>query len=671
MSDNIPELETYFMLQEQRDSLIQMADSATTANALYTKAIATADEKIAALEASEIIQKQLGALVLPLQTAISENEVQLAALQPAVELGLLSLDDITEQHTSFKISVAERIQSDPRLAIAWRVFNKVAVSETVEYTPSDDTPEEITALADKPEEAETPKQAIKITRRGNGIMIGAGGKLIRLSGARSNAHRDYSEERAAVLKTLVQAQGKQLSANELWDTTFPGTPFDRITLAQVKRWLDSITYRRKPVVVHNGKRGNASRYGITDFDITYTEESVVRASSLNPAAVEADITVGSTKENELLPVAASTPLLSGPHVPSKHREKKVQAEQLRCKFPLDLLESSMIASFLYVNRNVFESLSIPPIDEAISNNLNNHTTQEQYVIAMQQYGDIQTLRSVALAKIEKFFEDDDLVLDTLELMSDRDHRYPLFTYLMDIDGEDRWGLFDKLAQASRVTDYAVDAGRRASYAIHPDSVHTKLVLPDRTELSGYTSKEASSSAHTAAVHYKHDIDTPIDELQPTLSDTLEAASPQDTNVEAEQATVDLQSWTEDIPDQSNELDVTSDSALDIRADFERELRSTLQNALELVRQFSLDGAFAAPVMAVFNGIKKTTIKNASENGHISRNDNRILHVRDILILHTIELHKQAFSVQRSKTKPDRKLILATIDSVLAEYRSDR
>jgi hypothetical protein len=141
-----------------------------------------------------------------------------------------------------------------------------------------------------PTDPETKKTKVRIYLLSDN-QLKIGNRAIKASAKHAETHKDYSEERIKVLKVLIANQGRLFDSRELWNEAFPNEQFNQRALAQIKVWLDKfITHRGAPVIYHNGKRGLASRYGITRFDVELIEPGK-KTKTNEPATAKAEKSV--------------------------------------------------------------------------------------------------------------------------------------------------------------------------------------------------------------------------------------------------------------------------------------------------------------------------------------------------------------------------------------------
>jgi len=295
----------------------------------------------------------------------------------------------------------------------------------------------------------TPRD-IQITIQGDGVQIGKQGKFVRLSGAHSKDQTDYSVLRKTLLKTLIEKQGDYMSVDELWSESFPGVEFDRDSMRQFKMWADGLTFRGRPIIVHNGKRGSSSAYGILSFNVSLSE--VTKAAKQKPAEEYLPEVVSEKLITQDRQHTYSTPEdIKRPEAPAPETAPEVH-------FPLGLTESYILAETLAYLDSICKRHGIPIIDERIVQELSKQTTTKD-VLAVTAKRDIEDVRGEIVEKVVSYFENEGLVLDDIGNMNEKDHRFGLFNYLIDIDWQERSMLILTMAKGYTRLDVSMGGKR--------------------------------------------------------------------------------------------------------------------------------------------------------------------------------------------------------------------
>lgn len=610
------QLENYFELVDTLAQLEQMQDDATDiVRPTIDASIKAAKTRISEAEGDPSIRSALFSLA---STALKSLE-QIDALQPAARLGLVDQSELEERKAE--------ISDNPHTQRAIEVFKRSGLISSTLEIDQDSASQDSSVKTDR----EPSNPAISITIEGDGVQIGKQGRYIKLSKAYASDQRDYSEERKAVLKVLVENAGQELTVGDLWRAAFEGKqPFDRVAMRQVRVWLESLTYRRSPIVTHNGKRGQSSAYSIQNPNVTISEVSTTRPVSRaaepeahaphpQPEETMANVTVDATIEDE---PEASTPGAS----------KAIEEVQPVVHFPLNHAESTILAEFLTLNKEILSEQDIPAPQADIGKRLSEGLEASKLIIELSPYfGSLEEARTAILRKVIDYFKESEKVLADIKNMPVLDNRFELFEYLFGFDDEDREYLLDTLAKSVPVTEVFTSRGSFSS-GVQIIEANGFRLAPDGRRLGLSNDEEATESAHTTPEAEESQVSNThyIDEDQ--LAAPAEAATEaNDTKIEQ----------------------------------FERELREHVQEVLDLVKHFSLEGKSRRSVQGVegFGFLTTRFVKNAAENGLISR-DSKNLMKRDIVILSIQHHFSEAMSVRSSKSKPNRRLINSIVDERL-------
>lgn len=517
---NNQDLDQYFDLIQLRDEMLAKQETASELTSrLFGQAAENADTKLHELERTEVVREGL----LNLGGGVIKIVNELYELREVAAAGLIGADAITTTQNSLK----QHVESNPRVKRAVEFIVNTAFIAKLQTgnvlalstnQPKNDEKAEEQSVVAKAEVSREPIK-VKLTLRENAIRIGTNGRLVKTANTQGRVNqRDYSADRVAVLKTLVSNQGEMMDVQGLWTQAF-GTAkeFDGRAMGQIKTWLDKLTYNKRPLIAHNGKRGNSSAYGITDYSVEIIEEQVVKA---RPRVVE-------EVQQEV-----DEPHLTQADQPSrKKRHSKVEQSVPVSKFPLSRYEASVFAEFLRINSDVLEHMDIPAIPDDLVDALNDLTTQADHQIAMREHGHIQELRRVVIEKMHKFFSDEDLVLETFVEMSERDDRRALFEYLTDIEGEDRWELLAKLIDAKRSVDVTVFTRRTG---ISVDDVKPVVIVHDENGSRNLLAPEKATKVRTISFgEYADQFGTDPAEILASSQPTRENASAAANDLEVE------------------------------------------------------------------------------------------------------------------------------------------
>jgi hypothetical protein len=98
------------------------------------------------------------------------------------------------------------------------------------------------------------------------------------------------DRKIAFLQAIAKLNpGDKFSANELWDLTFPGRPFERDDMSVFRNWVEQHTITKtsgQPLLIHNRKRGPISAYTYNQaVQLTLVDErSDVKPSASSPVS---------------------------------------------------------------------------------------------------------------------------------------------------------------------------------------------------------------------------------------------------------------------------------------------------------------------------------------------------------------------------------------------------
>lgn len=618
-SENGPSVDQYFELLDVRNQLSQqIAAASETTRDLFEQSLSTADDRLASFEDNHEFQTEMQRLGSPVLRAFSE-------LDTLTQVGLLPADVIDARRQELQA----RINADPRMSHIISYLGRTA--KVVEEAPAEPTfiplPPDTTFTRDDgsativvapgenievappatPEASgEQLKKSITITYRDGVIQIGQQGKFVKTSGAKGDHQRDHTEERLAFLETLIKHQGEMVQTRQLWEETFPDIrPTGRATQA-IKLWLENLTFRRQPIVVHSGKRGYGGAYGIMDFEVELVKKTVTRQQVEVPAPTTPTYAINKLEEV----------------VEACDDQASVEVRETT-GFPLTIYESQVLAEFLNVNSNVLTYLGMEPISGDMLERLRDTkaNVERQQQIAINLHGTINQVRQTILANLKEFFADADRVIDTIDRMAELDERYELFSYLYQIEGEDRWQLFEQLIDADRGFKFSIDTARGAGWPI----AHITPII----EVGGVN----------------------------VLRGTSNQVAPEATPVApAAEAPVEL------VPNQSVDLAETETTAAapqheesEERQNFKEVLGHQIREWITLIEAYSLAGKNRVAAQSLFPFLTARFVRNASENNLISRNG-RTFTMTDLLSLAAFHHSPDSFAVRNSATKPDRRLV---------------
>lgn len=473
MSENIDRFDSYFEAIEQREQLESLLPLAsdnlrpTIENGLF--AVNTAIDE---LEADGV------ALDIAHYGEEIENDLAvLEALRATIDKRYISTETVDSQ--------IEVLLSDERKMKALALFRELKVLEaagiTKEFLPQAEELSETITTNDEPlelpttniePEVELPSDMsdrsrtldilpavdgpkIQIEFKSDGIQIGEKGRFIRFSNTAHNEQRDYGDERRAILKVLVEnaGSGEYIKVHELWKMAFgDDKEFDRSAMTQIKLWLSSITFRREPIVSHNGRR-RGSAYGIANKNITikedtgsdaeiFEEDKEVKLSS--PVSLQAHL----AKEDDPTMIVVDEEVLhSALKFPLNHAETTILLQHILTR--KDILKSIGVEDLILPEGKAEEILGIKDIDKKLLMGVIEHG------------GSLEKARESIAKKLVDYFEklEQSQVDELLAEMSGDDFRIDLVCFLYDLKTNDKLRVFlDYFLTTKPFVETRVDSG---------------------------------------------------------------------------------------------------------------------------------------------------------------------------------------------------------------------
>ncbi len=622
------DIDKYFAIQSEKERLegMQLTASAALRPAI-DQAIGKATQISLEMEADPLFLETLSSLGNTVMNSLKE----LDELAEAVELGLIDGDIIESQRR-----IIESDERNQRVLGALQKLGVVNQEVTREEVTHNEKSQHAALTKDgkvtKPE-TDSINPPVEITIHRNGVQLGKKGRFVKLSGTTHEGQRDYSEERKAVLKVLVEHAGSDVTVRQLWKEAFGTEEVDKDVTRQVKYWLDTLTFRRKPLVVHNNKRGPSSAYSIPNPNVTITEltktqkivSSTSRKISEEPksqAQVSLDVIHDTPKNDKISKETVAVPVIH---------------------FPLNRTESLVLGEFLEFRAEVLKEFDIPTIDvESALSGLKRISKTSDIAEALVNYKDVHELRKSIIEKVNDYFEQDEVVLDDLVNMSEKDHRYELFQYLFGFDEEQRKFLLEKLCDAIPSVDYTEHAGSFSS-GRQIIAVQTGLRLPNGEMLGrGEVDDPTNTTRYSYDDESEQDAEISVEPIGDSIdSDHTETTS---TNVEA-----------------SPSLNVQEAAISTEKQEFDRALDIRIQEILLLIDEYSMDGKNSKTLQGVdgMGFLSSRFVRNASENGLIDRNS-KLLSTKDIVLLTLFKDYQSAFSIRSSTKKPDKRQIDAAM-----------
>lgn len=511
-------------------------------------------------------------------------------------------------------------------------------------------------------EAERALQDIQITIQGDGVQIGKQGKFVRLSGANSKEQTDYSVLRKTLLKTLIEKQGEFVSVDELWSEAFPGVEFNRDSMRQFKMWADGLTFRKCPIIEHNGKRGPSSAYGIIHFNVSLSE--VTKATKQKPI----EEVVPQSEPDDMIPEQRRQAVPS-PDAPKPAEVVTIESAP-EVHFPLGLTESYILAETLAYLDSICERYDIPVIEEKIVSELKKQTTTKD-VLAVTAKREIEDVRGEIVEKVVGYFENEDLVLDDLGNMNEKDHRFGLFNYLIDIDWQERSMLILALAQGH--TRLTVSLGGKRGLDL----------LAARLHAEGYPVEAEKRNGANLRVAIDEEADE--DESDQTVRGDQTASKSEDI-VPEEHEKAELETDTTEVPEglpaQQEDEPVHPEAAPHSQAegavDWEQQFRQDVRAAIEALSSDNLLSAEQDPAEThrarVVSRMSTSSKMGTEEAIHrlrqagLMKKDRRVnpadveISAKELVCMHLFNANRDILSQKRKQRKA-----LAIVETELAAF----
>ncbi len=624
MSQN-HDFEEYFSLIDERDKLGDMLGGATNVlRPVIEQAVETANTRIAGFEQDPDIQRKIRTYGRQIMQSLEEID----QLSTAVDLGLVDKDVIEQQKAGILSSERNR-----HILNLYRRFDLIEQEASVVEV----SPQASEAISGKETDQQYP--AIEITIQEDGVKLGKTGKYIALSKAYAKNQRDYSEERKAVLKVLVEHAGEEVIVSDLWKEAFGDKEFERDEMSQIRGWLNQLTFRRQQIVQHNGKRGLGSAYVISNPNVTIKE--VIKTTSTKR---------GQPQTEELTTDAGDISVTKAKEAGKRFgAEKTIEAkvDQPVISFPLNHAESLLLAEYLELRSDILRTFEIPVMDnDTVLKGLRDGFKQTNMMVELSPYGgDINTARKAVIDKVCRYFSDADIVMDDIDNMPEKDNRFQLFQYLLEFEEDQRKFLLDKLAESTPRTVITEKMGSFTS-GVQVDSIQSYHQLSDGTVLEKIEEGQRLAAIPDEATPLVLDPQNESTGEQPEVPVAIENVVPESIADAIEQ------------PDQElHDVRITGNE----KAQFDDILDERIKEVLDLANKYNMVGKGSRSLQGVegMSFMTSSFVKNAVENGIISR-DSKTLTKEDIVTLVLLKEFGNVFSVKKSSQRPDRRQITAAI-----------
>ncbi len=310
---------------------------------------------------------------------------------------------------------------------------------------------------------EKDRVQLELTARKGVLQIGKHGKIVPFSKNLQPGHRDYGQERLAVLRVLVENQERLLKSGELKEAS--GNPnMTNNEFAVVRSWLLSLTYRRQPLIEKTGSTKGSS-YGI--------------APQFNIDLVDAEASEAEKEDKTLLDKG----------------DVWVAVRQLETYRPM------------------LANLGIPTIEGNLLDALKKY--MPDYSILKNDTRAIRSVRQAALGRILEFLEDEERFLTYLERAKENDPDYKFVSYLFELEAEQREVLKAIMQAVEVIREERPDGYIMVAVDAQDQPVAQTKLITDRpptpfVELITKPSSVASDAAEPSATIESSDLTTGFD-----------------------------------------------------------------------------------------------------------------------------------------------------------------
>lgn len=472
-------VEQYMGLQSQLDLVRTQQENATAITApLFAGAVQELESKLAAVEQEKLVNAARSVARVALST-----EMQLAELQQLVEQGYINptafleaqqqLTDLLENDAvlqrAYVIAKASGATSLEGVVEVTEIETREVVTEVLDDGNSLELLVESATLEVEPESA-PPKLKINILNN-RAISIGELGKFIAANTREREGTKEHASIRIALLKAIILNPGYWLTPREIWAAAFDDkkVEFDKGSFYhRFKPWIDELTYNDIRLIEHNNKRGQGSKYRVNpsldlSFEVIDNRPKTSDSSDRNQMPIVA--------KDSILKPDAPLNAYNKKHPPLVSASQQIENDSQTLRFPLNNFETAVIAGVIDGMAEVIEKLGLRPLrldmDSDLIKSLNDHVRLE----TMHKYdGDMGKLRLRCVKSLQGFFNNRNLVMQTISEMDPKDNRYKIFEYLFDIESDKLWTLLS--AVISEPIDQVVTVNRKLG-----DILEVKTVLP--------------------------------------------------------------------------------------------------------------------------------------------------------------------------------------------------
>ncbi|MCA9342874.1 hypothetical protein KC950_02585 [Candidatus Saccharibacteria bacterium] len=661
MKNENPEiLEQYFELLIERERLELAADEATEfVRPMVQDALDFANECIDELSNSKGLEDQL----YQYGEVVSKTLVQLDELEQGSFITMAAPEVIKK-----RLEFLEDVRVKHVLEIA-----SLATAETTEVV-TEELGRSIEQTEDTEErEVEAYLPDIKITIRGDGVQIGERGKFVRLSGAKGRTQTDYSEQRLAVLRKLVKHAGNELRVQELWDMAFPDQAgdLDKKVMGQVKAWLDTLTFRRSPIVVHNGKHGVGSAYSIPNTNVELIESTTTKPAYKTDEAtlVDEDFVVESNKSKQSGAANETEAFVD---------ESVELEERAPVYFPLGRAESAILAEFLDLYKDKLEVFGLPTLPKETLDTLQaNAKTTRTIQEFLAKFSNLIEARQAIVTTVNEYYEDDYKVLNDMVNMNIKDMRYGLFDYLTQFEADQREWIVNQLVYAEQIIEIHTSDGT-FSHGLDVVGATVETVLPDGTKIVNGEIQEAEETPLTISFPDEdEDYTEDVNEYQAQQDEVVDMPEGSETIEEnGEDSTVGLDT-EKDVTDEEIAVDIAKEEKTE-KSREPKWLAELKKDMLAVIADFDEQGVLEPGTISRRRLGRMTnsrslgteeSARRALSNGLISKNQLDIdaeIDISSYVLMALQNNHQSAF-----QTKKRQKQVITLAEEMLNEHFASR
>lgn len=472
-------LDTYFASLDERDRLAALiADGDELDQDIFGEAHELITQRIIELEQNTDIVTEAIAIAQRAQAALEKIDL----LKPTVASGVIDDAYIERKRGEILTPQVQRvIDYIGQLQLLDAPVQGAPVTEGgkhISQGAKDGSEKATKTETDQP----LKKRPVDMIITPKGVRFGRRGTFRPFSAVQYEGQTDHTEARRYALLTLIENTGDLLTVEQLVVAT-GNKSADLLRWKEVRRWLRQLSYRGTPIISYTGGRGANSAYGILDFDITLIQQDdKIEGGNLGASSDISHEQPAPTKPRHVAKVTAPK---SSEILP----KAETAASQSR-KFPLDVVDSFLVATYIEINHAVFEECCGISLDDIPSaSDLERKISADRLDERLKESGDIQLLRRSILDRLHTYFIDNEHDLSAGDVMSKVDSRHELFVFLLELGPEKLKNVLIKLTEALPFTDITMTFGRGGEEVVRRS---TGAVLPTG-ERMGVTHRSSRSA----------------------------------------------------------------------------------------------------------------------------------------------------------------------------------